>query len=77
MLRWEWFPRPGELFSVGVFYKDLKNVIEKEFISTTGNIITLVNRPEATVFGVEFEGRKSFDFMDHRLRYWSLGAMFR
>lgn len=73
-LRWEWFPRPGELFSVGVFLKQLENVIEKEFVSATGDIITFVNRPEAEVYGVEFEGRKSFDFLSDHLRRWSLGG---
>lgn len=73
-LRWEWFPRPGELFSVGVFMKQLQNVIEKEFISGTGDIITFVNRPEAEVYGIEFEGRKSLDLLGYHLRRWSLGG---
>ena len=72
--RLEWFPRPGELFSVGVFYKDLANVIEKEFISSAGDIITFVNRPEAKVYGIEFEARKSLEFLSYQLRHWSLGG---
>jgi outer membrane receptor protein involved in Fe transport len=59
---------------VGLVYKDLQNIIEKEFISRSGDIITFVNRPEAAVYGVEFEGRKLLDFIDPRLRHWSLGA---
>jgi TonB-dependent receptor len=72
--RLEWFPRPGELFSIGVFYKDLANVIEKEFISSAGDIITFVNRPEAKVYGIEFEARKSLEFLSYPLRHWSLGG---
>ncbi len=73
-LRWEWFPRPGELYSVGLFYKTLENVIEKEFVSSRGDIVTFVNRPEAEVYGVEFEARRSLDFVSHWLREWTLGG---
>ena len=73
-VRLEWYPRPTELFSVGVFYKTLTNPIEKENISTTDSILTFVNRPEATVIGVEFEGRKSLDFLGHDFRYWTVGG---
>ncbi len=72
--RLEWYPRPSEIFSVGVFYKTLTNPIEKENISTTDSILTFVNRPEATVIGVEIEGRKSLDFMGHDFRYWTVGG---
>lgn len=72
--RLEWFPRPGELFSAGLFYKDLENVIEKEFISSAGDIVTFVNRPEAQVYGVEFEARKTLDLLGFGFRHWSLGG---
>lgn len=73
-LRWEWFPRPGEILSVGLFYKDLENVIEKEFVSSRGDIVTFVNRPKAQVAGVELEARKSLEFLSWHLRHWSLGG---
>jgi outer membrane receptor protein involved in Fe transport len=73
-VRWEWFPRPGELYSVGVFYKDIKRPIEKEFIQSTGDIITFVNRPEGKVYGAEFEVRKSLDLLGPYLRHWNLGG---
>jgi TonB-dependent receptor len=72
--RIEWFPRPGELLSAGLFYKDLKNVIEKEFTSGTGDIVTFVNRPEAQVYGLELEARKSLDFLSFYFRQWTLGG---
>ncbi|MCU0783191.1 MAG: TonB-dependent receptor [Verrucomicrobia bacterium] len=72
--RWEWFPRPGEIFSVGVFYKEIKKPIEKKFISGTGDIYTFVNRPEGKVYGVEFEARKSLDLVSPYLRDWNLGG---
>lgn len=73
-LRWEWFARPGEIYSVGLFYKDIKNVIEKEFISATGDIISFVNRPEGKVYGVEMEARRSLDFLTPLWREWTLGG---
>lgn len=72
--RIDWYPRAGELFSIGIFYKDLSEVIEKEFISSAGDIITFVNRPSAEVYGIELEARKSLDFLSHSLRYWTLGG---
>jgi len=72
--RWEWFPRPGELLSVSFFYKDLSEPIERRFISLVGDLITYDNRPSGEVWGVEFEARKNLDFLDARLRGWSLGG---
>jgi outer membrane receptor protein involved in Fe transport len=62
-LRWDWFPRPGELFSVSLFYKDLKNAIERGDLRKEGDVITYLNRDEAELYGVEFEARKSLDFV--------------
>ena len=75
-LRWEWFPRPGELLSLSFYYKDLTDAIERRFVDLGGDIITFENRPEATVMGVEAEARKTFDFLDPRLRHWSIGGNF-
>lgn len=72
--RWEWFARPGEIYSAGFFYKDIKGVIEKEFISATGDIITFKNRPEGKVYGLEFEARKSLDLISLSLRDWNFGG---
>jgi TonB-dependent receptor len=73
-VRWEWFPRPGELFGVSFFYKDLKEAIEREYLTIDADIISFDNRPTAEVLGVEFEARKSLDFLDARLKYFSLGG---
>ncbi len=73
-LRWEWFPRPGELFAAGLFWKDMTDVIEKRAVNIVGDIVTFVNRPEAKVYGVELEARKSLDFLDARLSGFSLGG---
>lgn len=75
-LRWEWFPRPGELVSFSLYYKDLKDAIERKFVDLQGDIITFENRPAATVAGFETELRKTFEFLDPRLSLWSVGANF-
>lgn len=46
--RWEWFPRAGEIVSLGVFHKQLDKPIEKYLRSLDGGKISFVNRTEAT-----------------------------
>lgn len=74
--RWEWFPDPGGIVSVGGFYKDLKNPIEKQIITFGGGIVGFENRAEATVYGVEFEARHKLDVVDELLADFSLGFNF-
>lgn len=57
-LRFEYYPRkPGQIFSVSAFYKDLTNAIEQ--IAGNGQIrsITFENVPKATNVGLELEYR--------------------
>ncbi len=59
-LRWEMYPNPGELISVGGFYKQFQNPIETYLEITTENPqLYYGNAPQATSYGVEFEFRKS------------------
>ncbi|WP_165917130.1 TonB-dependent receptor [Flaviaesturariibacter aridisoli] len=64
-LRWELYPRSGELFTFGVFYKYFKNPIELYF-NTSGagssNTFNFANIEQAQNYGVEFEARKKLDF---------------
>jgi outer membrane receptor protein involved in Fe transport len=71
--RWEWFPRPGELYSVSLFYKDLTGAIERGNIKVEGDVITFFNN-DAKLYGIEFEARKNLDFLDWSLRYFSVGG---
>lgn len=59
-LRWEWFPRPGELLSASVYYKDFSDPIERTFVteSVDQGIVTYKNREKARVYGVELEAQK-------------------
>lgn len=59
-LRWEMYPNPGELVSVGAFYKDFTNPIESYLQITSENPqLYYDNAPKAHSYGVEVEFRKS------------------
>lgn len=72
-VRWEWFPRPGEVFSVSGFYKQIKNPIERRLVDLQGDILEYENRDQAKVYGVEFEARKKLDFISPHLDNFSWG----
>ncbi len=63
-LRYEMYPRAGELFTFGVFYKYFKNPIEAYFNVGAGGSSTynFINADEANSFGAELEFRKKLDF---------------
>lgn len=59
-LRYEWFPSPGEVVSLGVFYKNFQNPIEQIIVPRTGfPALSWVNTSAANNYGVEFELRTS------------------
>ncbi len=60
-VRYELYPRAGEVFSVGVFYKDFKDPIEASFSATGGGSFEFVNPNKAYSYGVELEFRKKLD----------------
>lgn len=62
-LRYEIYPRAGELVTLGVFYKHFTNSIEQSFNESGVNSFTLsyINAPRANGFGVEGEFRKRLD----------------
>ncbi len=58
--RWEWYPNPGELISIGVFAKRFDRPIEKVLVATTGaNALSFVNADAADNYGLEVELRKN------------------
>jgi hypothetical protein len=71
-LRWEWFPRGGEIVAVSAFYKDITNPIEVIFNSTVG-AIQPQNRASGTVYGLEFEFRRNLESFSRWLTATSLG----
>ena len=61
-LRWEFYPRRGELVSAALFAKRFHDPIERVFTaSNTNSIVTFVNADGADNYGVELEVRKSLD----------------
>ncbi len=71
--RWEWFPAPGDVLAVGVFYKKLSDAIERRYLTIGGEIVSFVNREFAEVYGVEFEARRNLRFLSDSLDVFSLG----
>lgn len=57
-LRWEWFPRPGEVISVSGFYKLLEKPIEQVFVSTAGEAYSYQNAEDGRLLGAELGFRK-------------------
>ena len=74
-LRWEYFPRPGELFSFSVFGKLFTNPIERTFNPITANpLLEIRNVDNATLYGIEVEARKSLDGIGGIFEFTSVGA---
>ncbi len=65
-LRYEVYPRAGELFTVGIFYKYFKNPIELFYNPSSGGASTFnyINADKAYSFGAEMEFRKRLDFSE-------------
>ena len=70
-LRYEFYPKPGELLSFGVLYKNFDDPIELRMDAGSNSdrwLFGYANAEEATLYGAEIEIRKSLDFISDRLR---------
>lgn len=67
-LRYEIYPKPGELLAASVYYKNFDQPIVRSF-NTTATIpeLKFVNVDNAMVYGVEVEFRKNLGFISNRL----------
>lgn len=61
--KWEWFPRRGEVLSIGAFYKRLDSPIEQVFLATASSAFSFQNATEGHVVGAEFSVRRRLDFL--------------
>jgi TonB-dependent receptor len=64
-IRYEVYPKAGELFTLGVFYKYFNKPIELFFNQTgagSSSTFNYINAENAKSFGAEFEFRKKLDF---------------
>ncbi|MGZ8537897.1 MAG: TonB-dependent receptor domain-containing protein, partial [Flavisolibacter sp.] len=75
-LRYELYPRGGELMTVGVFYKYFKDPLEYYFNRTgpATNTFNVANTKEAIAFGAEFELRKKLDFLSQGLKNFTFST---
>jgi len=69
-LRYELYSRPGEVFSVGGFYKYFKDPIEQLFNEGIGGASTFnfQNAEKAYSAGIEVEFRKALDFISPKMK---------
>ncbi|MBL7702533.1 MAG: TonB-dependent receptor [Ferruginibacter sp.] len=69
-LRYEFYNKPGEVFSAGVFYKHFNDPIEQLFNEGIGGASTFnfQNADKAYSTGVEIEFRKNLEFITARLK---------
>jgi TonB-dependent receptor len=70
-LRYEHYPRSGEVLSLGVLYKKFDDPIELRMESSSNAdrwLFEYTNADQATLFGAEFEIRKGLDFINEGLK---------
>ncbi len=73
-VRWEMFPRPGEVIAVSTFFKQIDRPIERIIQPTSDLRTSFVNADSATLWGVELEFRRSLAEILPLLRLWSVNA---
>lgn len=73
-LRWEYFFKPGELFSASLFYKDFTNHIALVAFDNAPNQIKPRNVGDAKAYGTEFEFRKRLAFLGSALKNIMFGS---
>ncbi len=63
-IRYEFYPSAGQIISISGFYKKFNNAIEAfNGDGTSIRTITYINSPEASVYGLEFEFRRTLNFI--------------
>ena len=76
-LRYETYPRTGELFAVSAYYKNFEDPIIFQLTPGAGSPeIVPVNSENALVLGAEVEFRKSLDFISEALSNFKLSTNF-
>lgn len=78
-LRWEMYPRAGELFTIGVFYKYFDKPIELFFNQTgagSSSTFNYINADKASGYGVEVDFRKKLDVVADGLRNFTFQGNF-
>lgn len=72
-LRWEWYPRRGEVVSVALFGKSFTDPIERVLIQSATTVTTTwVNAEHANNYGVELEFRRQLGLIARALAPFAL-----
>ena len=73
-VRWEWYPSPGEVLSLGVFAKHFQDPIERTYRLTSASAanIGFSNAESADNYGVELEARKGLGLLASALEPFSV-----
>ncbi len=72
-LRYEYYPKAGEVLSLGAFYKNFTDPIELKLNEASGlsrRLYEFTNAEKANLFGVEVEIRKSLSFINNAKENW-------
>ncbi|RMF75344.1 MAG: hypothetical protein D6738_03945 [Acidobacteria bacterium] len=76
-VRWEWFPRPGDILAASAFYKSIKDPIEViAFGFANRNFVQPVNYETGSLKGIELEARAGLDRFSKRLAGLAAGINF-
>ncbi len=76
-LKWEWFPKRGEIISVTAFGKYIQNPISRVTVNSSSNSVSFVNIGDTGhVFGVEMEFRKDLYQQNNTKIYTFLNATY-
>jgi outer membrane receptor protein involved in Fe transport len=76
-IRYELYPKPGELFALSAFYKEFNDPIIRAFNPrATIPELSFINVDEAKVLGAELEMRKSLSFLHSSLSDFYLSTNF-
>jgi len=73
--KWEWFPNPGEVISVGAFYKYLDQPIEQVYFAAASSLYSFQNAESGYLYGAELSLRKRLPFSDF-WNHFTVGAGF-
>ena len=73
-LRFDWFPGPGEMLSLGGFTKRMTDPVEQVFIAAASTAYSFQNAKDAKVLGIEMEGQLRLDRIAEALLPYSVQA---
>ncbi len=76
-VRWEWFPRPGEVIAISGFSKFIQDPIELTSFRVNADSplrLRYQNFEKGYIYGLEFEVKKRLDWHSPLLKHFSVGA---